>query len=59
MTYADPNYSPKVTVSNKLLHDKAFNIAKILKYDGYQHGFASMKFFDKRFYGTDTSGSAA
>ena len=36
------------------MRDKAFNIAKNSKYDGYQHGFASMvyKFFDKR-----TSGS--
>ena len=32
------------------MHDKAFNIAKITKYDGYQHGLASMvyKFFDKK-----------
>ena len=35
------------TVSDKILHDKAFNIAKNPKYDGYQHGLASMvyKFF--------------
>ena len=34
--------------------DEAFNIAKNLKYDGYQHKIASMvsKFFDKK-----TSGS--
>ena len=34
---------------DKILHDKAFNIAKNLKY-GNQSGFASMvyKFFDKR-----------
>ena len=30
------------TVSDKILHDKAFNIAKNPKYDGYQRGFASM-----------------
>ena len=32
------------------MHDKAFNIAKNLKYDGYQHGLAWMvhKFFDKK-----------
>ena len=30
------------TTSDKVLHDKAFNIAKSLKYDGYQRGFASM-----------------
>ena len=34
-----------------MLRDKAFNIAKNPKYDGYQRGLASMvyKFFDKRF----------
>ena len=38
------------TASNKILHDKAFNIAKNPKYDGYQRGLASMvfKFFDKK-----------
>ena len=30
------------TVSDKVLRDKAFNIAKNLKYDGYQRGLASM-----------------
>ena len=32
------------------LRDKAFNIAKNPKYDGYQKGLASMvyKFFDKK-----------
>ena len=32
------------------MHDKAFNIAKNPKYDGYQRGLASMvyKFFDKK-----------
>ena len=35
--------------SDKVLRDKIFNIAKNLKYDGYQRGLASMvyKFFDK------------
>ena len=35
------------TASNKTLRDKAFNIAKNPKYDGYQRGLASMvyKFF--------------
>ena len=35
---------------DKLLRDKAFNIAKNPKYDGYQHGLASMvyKFFNKK-----------
>ena len=37
------------TVSGNVLHDKAFNIAKIPKYDRYQRRFASMvyKFLDK------------
>ena len=32
------------------MRDKAFNIAKSPKYDGYQRGLASMvyKFFDKK-----------
>ena len=40
--------------SDKMLRDKAFNIAKNPKYDRYQRGLASMvyKFFDKK-----TSGS--
>ena len=35
------------------MHDKAFNIAKNPKYDGYQRGFALMvyKFFDKKTFG--------
>ena len=38
------------TASDKILHDKAFNIAKNPKYDGYQGGLALMvyKFFDKK-----------
>ena len=37
------------TASVKVLGDKAFNIAKNLKYEGYQRGLASKvyKFFDK------------
>ena len=43
------------TASDKSLTDKAFNIAKNPKYDGYQRGIASMvyKFFDKK--STDSS----
>ena len=39
--------------SGKDLRDKAFNIAKNPKYDGYQRGLASMvyKFFDKKLKG--------
>ena len=42
------------TASDKVLRDKAFNIAKNLKYDGYQRGLASMvyKFFDKKSNGS-------
>ena len=38
------------TASDKVLRDKAFNIAKTPKYNGYQRGLASMvyKFFDKK-----------
>ena len=43
----DPAYSNskdlvKRTQSDKILKDKAFNIAKNPKYDGYQRGLASM-----------------
>ena len=36
------------TASDKILREKAFNIAKNPKYDGYQRELASMvcKFFD-------------
>ena len=38
------------TVSDKILCDKAFNIAENPKYHGYQKGLSSMlyKFFDKK-----------
>ena len=38
------------TAAENVLRDKAFNIAKNHKYDGYQRGLASMiyKFFDKK-----------
>ena len=40
----------KVQQKEQLLRDKAFNIAKDPKYDGYQGGFASMvyKFLIKK-----------
>ena len=43
------------TASDKVLRDKAFNIAKNLKYDGYQRGLASMvyKIFNKKTSGSD------
>ena len=38
------------TAADNVLRNKAFNIAKNTKYDGYQRGLASMvyKFFDKK-----------
>ena len=42
------------TASDKILRDKAFNIAKNLKYDGYQRGHSSVvyKFFGKKIAGS-------
>ena len=50
MTYGDFKDLKRRTFSDKFLRDKAFNIAKNPKYDGYQRGLASMvyKFFDKK-----------
>ena len=50
MAYGGFKDLAKRTASDKVLRDKAFNIAKNLKYDGYQRGLASMvyKFFDKK-----------
>ena len=44
----------KRTPSDKILRDKAFDIAKNPKYDGYQRGLASMiyNFFDKKVPGS-------
>ena len=54
MTYGDFKDLAKRTASDKVLRDKAFNIAKNPKYDGYQRGLASMiyKFFDKKSKGS-------
>ena len=53
--YSHSKDSIKKTVADKILRNKAFNIAKDPKYDGYQRGLASMvyKFFDKKFKGRD------
>ena len=50
MAYGDFKDLKRRTASDKILRDKAFNIAKNPKYDGYQREFASMvyKFFDKK-----------
>ena len=49
MAYGDFKDLAKRTASDKVLRDKAFNIAKKSRYDGYQRRLASMvfKFFDK------------
>ena len=54
MAYRDFKDLAKRTASDKVLRDKAFNIAKNPKYDGYQRGLASMvyKFFDKKSKGS-------
>ena len=50
MAYGDFNNSARRTASDKILRDKAFNITKNPKWDGYQRGLASMayKFFDRK-----------
>ena len=50
MAYGDFKDSAKRTSADKVLRDKAFNIAKDTKCDGYQRGLASMvyKTFDKK-----------
>ena len=50
MDYGDFKNLTGRTTSDKILRDKAFNIAKNPKYDGYQSGLASMvyKLFDKK-----------
>ena len=54
LAYGDFKDLARRTTSHKILREKAFNIAKIPKYEGYQRDLASMvyKFFDKK-----TSGS--
>ena len=49
MVYGDFRDLKRRTASDKVLRDKAFNIAKNPKDDGYQRGLASMvyKLFDK------------
>ena len=54
MAYGDLKNLDRKTFTNKVLRDKAFNIAKDRKYDGYQRGLASMvyKSFDKKAFGS-------
>ena len=44
MAYRGFKYLTRRTASDKILRDKAFNIAKNPKYDGYQRGLASIVF---------------
>ena len=50
MAYGDFKDLTRTTASDKIFCDKAFNIAKNSRYDGYQRGLASMActFFDKK-----------
>ena len=54
MAYGDFKDLARRTASDKSLRDKAFSIAKNLKYDGYQRDLASMiyGFFDKKAQGS-------
>ena len=53
MAYGDFKDLARRTVADKVLRDKAFNIAKDPKYEGYQRGLASTvyEFFDKKIAG--------
>ena len=50
MAYGDFKDLARRTASDKVLRDKAFNVAKNPKYDGYERGLASKvnKCFDKK-----------
>ena len=52
--YSDSKDLTKRTVAHKISKNKAFDIAKDPKYDGYQRGLASMvyKFFDSKVSGS-------
>ena len=54
MAYGDFKDLARRTASDKILRDKAFNIVKNPKCDGYQGGLASMfyKYFDRKSTGS-------
>ena len=58
--YADHKDLINRTEADKVLRDKAYDIASNPKYDGYQRGLASMvyKFFDKKSTGSGISSSS-
>ena len=53
--YSDSKDLTKRTIADKILKNKAFDIAKDPKYDGYQRGLASMvyNFFDSKVASSD------
>ena len=55
MAYGDFKDLERRTFSDKVLRNKAFNIAKYPKCDGYQRGVASMVY---KCFGKKTSGGA-
>ena len=55
MVHGDLIDLPRRTTADKVLHNKAFNIAKNPKYDGYQRGLASIVY---RFFDKNTAGGA-
>ena len=59
--YADNKDLINRTRSDKVLREKAYNIASNPKYDGYQRGLASRvyKFFDKKSMGSCTAKSSS
>ena len=54
VAYSDSKDLTKRTIADKILKNKAFDIAKDPKYDGYHRGLASMvyKFFDSKVSGS-------
>ena len=45
MSYGDFKDLPRRSAADKVLHDKAFNLSKNPKYDGYLRGLGSMFYF--------------
>ena len=50
MAYEDFKNLKRITIADKALHDKAFDISKNPKYDGHQRAFAALfyTFFDQK-----------
>ena len=50
VTYSHSKYLSNTTISDKILKDRAYKIARNRKYDGHQRASASMvyKFFEKK-----------